>query len=116
MDVTSTCPLRVASVLWQPRPGAFATAFVCKATYVLAPGTSPLGPTQDDPHTRDTYWNDDEQQSLARACDLVPFKRRADVLLTGHAYAPGGRPVSSLLARLVAGDVDKIIAVHGDRT
>jgi hypothetical protein len=32
MDVVSTCPLRVAAMVWQPRPGAFAFAFVCKAT------------------------------------------------------------------------------------
>ncbi len=116
MDVISACPLRVASRVWQPRPGAFALVFVCKATFVLAPGTSPLGPTQGDPEPRDEHWNDDERQSLARAGDLAPFKRRADVLLTGSAYAPGGRPVGSLLVRLVAGEVDKTLAVHGDRS
>ena len=34
------------------------------------------------------------------AGDLVPFKGRADVILVGHAYAPHGRPVSTLTARL----------------
>jgi hypothetical protein len=116
MDVIAPSPLRVASMVWQPRPGAFALVFVCKATYALTPGTAPLAETPDDLHLRDQHWDDDERRSLARAADLVPFKRHAEVLLNGHAHAPGGQPVPSLLARLVAGDVDKTVAVYGDRT
>src|SRR5512140_2727900 len=115
MDVVSACSLRVASILWQPPAGAFALTIVCKATYTLLPGESPLAPDQDEPHEADDYWNDDERRSLHLASDLAPFKRRADVILVGHAYAPEGQPVSSLRARLVVGQVDKTIAVHGDR-
>ncbi len=88
---------------------------VCKATYVLMPGESPLAPEQDEPNEADGYWNDDETRSLSFASDLAPFKRRADVLLVGHAFAPERRPVGSLIARLVVGEVDKAIAVFGDR-
>lgn len=49
------------------------------------------------------------------ASDLAPFKRRADVLVVGHAFAPERRPVGSLVARVVVGEVDKAIAVFGDR-
>jgi hypothetical protein len=88
---------------------------VCKATFVLRPGESTLAPDQDPPNEADTYWNDDEPRSLHMASDLVPFKRHADVFLVGHAYSPHGQPVSSLVARLAVGDVDKAIEVHADR-
>ncbi|WP_441288552.1 DUF2169 domain-containing protein [Sorangium sp. KYC3313] len=115
MDVVSACPLRVASSLWQPLAGAWALTIVCKATYTLAPGESLIAPEQDAPSSMDVYWEDDVHRSLVCGSDLAPFKRRADVLVVGHAYAPGRRPVTSLLARLAVGAIDKSIAVFGDR-
>lgn len=53
--------------------------------------------------------------SLWAASDLVPFKRRVDVLVVGHAHAPHGEPAASLVARLAIGAVDKRIDVHGQR-
>jgi hypothetical protein len=88
---------------------------VCKATYVLMPGESPLAPEQDEPNEADGYWNDEETRSLNFASDLAPFKRRADVLVVGHAFAPERRPMRSLVARLMVGEVDKAIAVFADR-
>lgn len=115
MDVVSECPLRVASMVWRPGPGAWALTVVCKATYVLAPGTAPPSNSQDEPSPRDVHAGDDERQSLVQPCDLAPFKRRCDVVLVGHAYAPDARPVTSLRARLAVAEIDKTIAIHGDR-
>ncbi|HZF56118.1 MAG TPA: DUF2169 domain-containing protein [Polyangiaceae bacterium] len=115
MDVVSACPLRVASIVWQPRPGAFALTVVTVASFELSPGESPLAGDQDPPNEVDSYWNDDERRSLHVAGDLAPFKPRADVLLVGNAYAPEGKPVQSLTTRLVVGEVDKSIAIYGDR-
>jgi hypothetical protein len=115
MDVVSACPLRVASMVWRPRPDAFALTVVCKATYVLAPGTAPPSNNQEEPSPRDVHAGEDERQSLVQPSDLVPFKRRCDVMLVGHAYAPDGQPVTSLRARLAIGEIDKTIAIHGDR-
>lgn len=70
---------------------------------------------QDEPLAADAHWSDDEGRSLHFASDLVPFKRRADVVLVGHAYAPRQEPVSSLVARLIVGDLDKSIEVTSDR-
>jgi hypothetical protein len=115
MHVSSACPLRVASLVWQPRPGAFALTVVCKATFLLRPGTSPLAPVQEAPWTADIPWNDAPRGSLWAASDLAPFKRRVDVLLSGHAHAPPGERVTSLVTRLSVGTVDKQIEVHGER-
>ncbi|EYF08058.1 DUF2169 family type VI secretion system accessory protein [Chondromyces apiculatus] len=116
MDVVSLSPMRVGSILWQPRPGAWALTVVCKATYALEPGESFLAQEQEAPYQGDIHWEDDDRRSLRLASDFAPFKRRADVILVGHAYAPGRRPVKSLVTRLVVGDVDKAITVFGDRS
>ena len=91
MDVVSACPLRVASNLWQPRPSAWTLTVVCRATFRLEPGESPLADVQEEPAEDDGYWNDDEARSLHAPSDLVPFKARADVLGGGTAGWPTGR-------------------------
>jgi hypothetical protein len=115
MDVISTCPLRVASVVWQPRAGAWALTVVCKATFQLQPGVSPLAGAQEATDDDEGHWDNDESRSLRAPSDLVPFKARADVLLVGHAFAPGGQPARSLPVRLAVGRVDKRIEVWCDR-
>ncbi|MFO0593397.1 MAG: DUF2169 domain-containing protein [Polyangiaceae bacterium] len=116
MDVVSVCPLRVASVLWQPQRGGFALTVVAKATFRLLPHEVRLAQEQEYPNDDDNFWNDDPARSLSSPSDLVPFKARPDVLLVGHAFAPRGQPARSLVARLTIGDVDKAIEVMCDRT
>src|SRR5262245_7825821 len=115
MDVVSTCPLRVASLVWQPWTGGAALTVVCKATFQLQPGVAELLEEQEEPRTDDFYWNGDEARSLRAPSDLVPFKVRPDVMLVGRAFAPGGRPVRSLRVRLPVGEIDKSIEVFCDR-
>src|SRR4051794_24517181 len=103
MDVISACPLPVASLLWQTPSRGASLAVVCKATYLLQPIESQLAAEQDVPVEHDVYWRDDPGGGLRLASDRVPFKRRADVLLVGHAYAPRGEAVRSLQVRLVVG-------------
>lgn len=102
MDVVSLCPLRVALLPWQPRPGAFAATVICKATFELRPGASPMASAQEPP------WD------TPSVTDMVPFKRRADVFVIGHAYAPQ-KHQRTVTARLAVGNVDKSIEVRADR-
>ncbi len=115
IPVVSHCPLPATSFVWRASGGRRALTVVCKATYELCPGVSPLAEDQDDVHTDDVHWEGSEQNSLKAPSDLVPFKPRVDVLVTGHAHAPRGQTVRSLFARVVAGAVNKTIAVYGDR-
>ena len=113
MDLVSSGPLRTAQLRWLLANGAPALTVVCKATFSLRPGESPLASQQDEPNEDDTYWDDDSARSLSASTDLVPFKARADVLLVGSAYAAS--PVRSLVARLCVGPLDKSIEVCADR-
>src|SRR5262245_48769165 len=115
MYVVSTCALPVASWLWQPRESAWALTVICRATFVLLPVDSVLAPEQEPPVEDDQHHGDDDRRSLRAASDLAPLKQRADVTIVGHAYAPGGAPVSSLIARMRVGDIDKAIEIHPER-
>jgi uncharacterized protein YjbI with pentapeptide repeats len=115
MHLTPIGPLSTGSLLWRTRQGAFALTVVCKATYKLAPGRSPLSAQQDPVREQDAYAGVDPHRWLWAPADLVPYKMRADVVLVGHAFAPGGQPARKLRARLTTTGIDKTIEVHCGR-
>lgn len=115
MEVVSSL-LPATTVAWQPRAGQWALTVVCKATFLLEPGEARLAQEQDPLAESDQYWDDDATRSLFYASDLVPVKRRADVLLVGHAFAPGGARVRQLVARMVVDKLDKSVGIFADRT
>ena len=116
MQTIALSSLPVASYRWHsPRFGRRITV-VCRATFLLEPGESPLAPEQLAPERVDHRWDGEVGASVIAARDLVPFKPQAEVLVSGHAWAPHGRAVRSLTARLVVGDIDKPIDVVGRRS
>jgi hypothetical protein len=115
MELVSVSPLRVSSLLWQKGPSAWVLTLVCKATYDLLPGEARLADDQESPNESDDHWNDDVSRSVRSPSDLAPLKLRADVVLVGSAFAPGGVPARSLVARLAVGKIDKSIECWADR-
>lgn len=115
MDIVSLCPLRASGFVWQSQDGRFAQTIVVKATFVLEPGQATLAKEQEAPNEADGHWNDDPSRSVVEPSDKVPYKPRADVMLVGHAYAPGKTPVRSVMTRLTVGEMDKSIEVWCDR-
>ncbi len=115
MRVSSAPPLVVASFVWQPRAAAFVSTVICKATYELRQGVSPLVMTPAAPLPEDLYWEDNRTGSIHTPADFAPFKRHVDVLLGGHAYTPPGQASEFFVARFAVGTINKAIAVHGDR-
>ena len=114
MELVTQTPLRAAQLVWRPAHGGFVLTVVCKATFALRPGQSPLAPTQQPVATADVLA--EGSRALHVASDLVPLKKQPEVLLTGHAFAPGGQRVPSFVARLAVGEIDKAIQITGDRT
>lgn len=112
MELVSQCALRVKDLIWRPGHGGFAFTAVCKATFELRIGLSPLAAEQDPVIVADVP---SDSGALVLATDLVPFKKRPEVLVTGHAHAPDGVPVPSLTARLAIGEIDKALQITGDR-
>ncbi|MEZ4296728.1 MAG: DUF2169 domain-containing protein [Polyangiaceae bacterium] len=112
MELLSQGALRTSSFVWRPSHGGFAFTVVCKATFDLRPDVSPLAPEQEPVLTADVPGG--AAGAIAQASELIPFKKRPEALVTGHAHAPTGG-ATSLLVRLVAGEIDKPIVVTGDR-
>ncbi|MBK8257058.1 MAG: DUF2169 domain-containing protein [Polyangiaceae bacterium] len=113
MEIVTQSLLRAAQLTWRPSHGGVVLTVVCKATFSLRPGTSPLATSQVPVAPNDVYA---ESGSLQVASDLVPLKKQPEVLLMGHAYAPGGKRATSFSAHLTVGDIHKSIQVTGDRT
>ncbi|MFO0761710.1 MAG: DUF2169 domain-containing protein [Byssovorax sp.] len=115
MDVVSRCPLPALGFVWLSRAGTSAETVIVKATFVLRPGLSALSPSQDAVNEYDNHWNDDRSRSVFAPSDRVPFKPEADVMLVGHAFAPGAKPARSVMARLTVGPLDKSVEAFCDR-
>ncbi|WP_437722820.1 DUF2169 domain-containing protein [Sorangium sp. So ce861] len=115
MQLACPDPLRVASRVWPTMRSGWNLTVVCKATFLLLPGESPLHEPPEPLYEDDRYWEDTRAHSLTVASDIVPYKPRADIVLVGSAYAPGRVPARSIMARLVVGEVNKSIEVFCDR-
>ncbi|XXT18667.1 DUF2169 domain-containing protein [Sorangium sp. So ce429] len=114
MDIASRGPVAVASLLWE-RNSSWVLTVICTATFDLVPGEAVLQSSPEPPIESDVPWEAPYARSLRAPTDLLPVKPNVDVLLTGHAHAPGGRPARSFVARLAVGSVDKSIEVFADR-
>jgi hypothetical protein len=112
VEIFAACPFAVSTLAWEPAPGRRSLCVCVKATFTLVPGAvSTLAPLQDPvvAEARDG----DPAGALG---ELLPFKPRADILLTGHAHAPRGAPIDTMLARARVGTFRKALSINGDRT
>lgn len=115
METIVLCPFRVGTLLWEAQPGQRSLTVMVKATFLLVPDGEAVPAPEQDPIGDDRHWEESALGSLFRPADLAPLKRRVDLSLVGHAYAPGGEPVVSLTARLRVGDFVKTLEIQGDR-
>lgn len=88
---------------------------VVKGTFDLSRGLA-LAEEQAPVAMMDEYHGEPGQSSIRVAADIALVKPATDVLLLGHAYAPGGRPAFYTDVSLVVGPVHKVVRVFGDRT
>ena len=96
-------------------PQLSATLFV-KGTFKLVPD-GPAVPIDEEPEfpSGDVFWGDDPENSLYYSSDFVPQKPRADLLLVGKCYTPGGRLASACRPIFQVGSRSKSIGVFGNR-
>ncbi|WP_438025528.1 DUF2169 family type VI secretion system accessory protein [Sorangium sp. So ce233] len=120
LDVLRAGPVAAGVKLWRIR-GQLHVTVIAKATFAMIAGgeaqqIEPLEVIQSEVYTRGH-----PMMPLLAASELAPWLERAEVVLTGHAWAPGGAPVRRMPVRLAilrgaAALVDKRIEVVGDRT
>ena len=61
------------------------------------------------------YYGEPGSSSIRVPSDIGLAKPGTDVLLVGHAYAPGGRPVAGMDVAVTVGQVRKTVRVTGNR-
>lgn len=98
------------------RDGAEVWLVAVKATFDILPDGSTI-PSQEQPPVlrAPEYHGEPGKSSIKYEADLVLTKKTTDVLVVGHAYAPGGKAVSELDVGFKVGPVQKILRVFGDR-
>lgn len=106
--------------VWWHR-GALQLTLVAKARFAMQHDRTMLLVEAPSLALADVHHGGDPARSLLRASDMVPFRPRVDVTLTGHAYAPGARAVRASAVRLglfrdSVAVLDKVVHVMGDRT
>lgn len=118
--VTST-PLVTVTVPWQVRPPKDSITVIVKGTFDLVPDGAAVLRAEGDFPIGDVYLDDEPSKSLVHGSDLAIFKPRADVTLTGTAYAPkaagGATPAMQVTFEFGTGSRGFVrrAAVLGDR-
>jgi len=102
---------RAATLVWQPRPGAWVLTVACHAVFELLPDESPR---LTEPPPLACTEADEDRAFVEPWGPTAPYKPRPEVLVVGHAYAHPGSAQTSLVARLGVGELEKLVHVHGD--
>lgn len=98
------------------REGAEVWLVAVKATFDILPDGSTI-PSKDQPPVLRVpeYHGEPGKSSIKYEADLVLTKKTTDVIVVGHAYAPGGKPATELDVGFRVGPVQKVLRVFGDR-
>ncbi|MEC7520286.1 MAG: DUF2169 domain-containing protein [Myxococcota bacterium] len=115
MRYVKSTPLEVGYRVWQLRPPQPSISIAVKGTF--DPALADPAPFAEEqlPTTGEAHWDDDVERSLRHASDLPLFKPKGECVVVGRAWAPGGRPATSVACRFRIGPVEKDFAVFGDR-
>src|SRR4029450_11790971 len=98
------------------RDGRELHVLVVNATFEVFPGKVPrIADQQRAVDSVDAYRGDPATSSITYPGQLAYAKPMIDLIVTGHAYAPHGRPVESMTVGVRVGDIRKVVQVTGDR-
>lgn len=109
-----------ATAFLSPDPDGVDTVYaVVKGTFALGPhpdGAEPLlAPEQTPIALAATHHADPATSSIRMPSDMSLAKPATDVLLTGRAHAPDGRPATGMDVSVRVGPVRRTVRVFGDR-
>lgn len=96
--------------------GAEVWLVAVKGTFLInSDGRLSLAEKQEKVYLSPIFRGPPEGYSLDYDSDLHHMKNCTDVLLKGHAWAPGGKPASKFDVSLKLGPVNKVVRIMGDR-
>lgn len=98
------------------RDGAEVWLVAVRCTFRILPnGTTTVADEQEPPVLAPQYRGDPATSSLLYDSDFYLTKPNTDVLLHGHAYAPGGKPTTQVDVTMRVAEVRKTLRVFGDQ-
>jgi hypothetical protein len=98
------------------RNGAEIWLVAVKCTFDIKPdGTTEVSAEQPPVLRVPEYHGEPGKSSIRYENDLVLTKTTTDIVLIGHAYAPGGRPATETDVGFRVGPIQKVLRVTGDR-
>ena len=100
---------------WKKTTSEYYSTFIVKGTYQFLHEGIAIAVDEPAPLNGNVHYDEDPDRSLCYASDFVPYKPRADILLTGDAYVPDGQPVKVFDAKLMVGPVSKTVTIIGKR-
>jgi len=115
LQVENSTPFKTAFALFPDQEGVDTVYPIIKGTFDISSELRPSN-SQLPLVEADEYTGEPGESSLARASELAPMKPATDLLLTGHAYPPGGRPAQQVDVTLSVAGKARSVRVVGDRT
>lgn len=114
--ITNTTPFAAAGILTRDIDGAELWVVAVKASFLIAPdGSTRIADAQEPIVDEPKYTGAPATSSLRADIDFLPHKTRTDVLLSGSAHQPRGRPAPIAEVHLAIGTLTKRLRVSGDR-
>jgi hypothetical protein len=114
LQINNHTPLQCFLGVFANLDGVDCVYGVVKATFAIRPVGVELAPEQVPIILADEYYGDPQTSSLKTASEITLLKPSTDVILQGHAYAPGGR-AKQVDVTLKVGTLEKTIRVFGNR-
>ena len=115
MKLNNPTPFEVTAIPLKGPGDQNMMTVIAKATYAIRPGGLDLSSEQIPIAFGDHFYARDQGGGILYESDIVPFKPRADIVLSGSAYAPEGRATDCVDAVLKVGDHQKTLRVFGKR-
>ena len=116
MELVNTTPYVVGCTMGTDKSGLDYILAVVKATFNLPNnGVSVLSVEQRPLVLADVFSGEPGYSATLVESDFALFKPNCDVLLTGSAYSPNGKPSTSVIVALSVGTVNKSFRVTGFR-
>lgn len=114
LQLQNKTPFAARIVLFPDEAGADTLYVIVKATFNFGKVFT-LTDEQTPPTVADVYWEKPGESSLKYASDMHLGKVATDIIMLGHACAPGQKEVSELDVSLVVGKASKTVRVFGNR-
>lgn len=116
LELDNRTPYRAERTVVMDKFGEKSWVVVVKATYrVHLDGTTELAEQQLEPLFSPKYSGEPARSSILYEADLIPARPATDVLLNGHAYAPGGKSARVVDVSMGVGPLRKQLRIFGDR-